>query len=706
VAEQSVEKVALAASKSVVVIAHSDRAGRRSGIGAGFLIRPDGLIATNLHVIGEGRPIEVRFADGSRRDVVEVVAADRDLDLALIKVDGEKLPILEMGDANALHAGQIVVAIGNPLGFEHSVVTGVVSAVRSMEDRRLIQVSLPIEPGNSGGPLLDLKGRVVGILTLKSLVAANLGFAVPINAIVPLMARPNPVPITRWLAISALDRRDWHPLMGANWRRRGGRIAVDGFGEGFGGRSLCLAETSIPERPYEVAVAVRLEDESGAAGLAFCADGGDRHYGFYPSNHQLRLTRFDGPTVQNWTILAQVASAHYRPGEFNSLKVRLLRDKILCFVNDNLVIESKDAGLTSGKAGLAKFRNTRAEFKGFRVGAVSKPMADHESRLGQFVAGLKDPAQLEPADWERLIAHPEAALLALRSRAGAIENQAAQLHRLANAVHQKAVQKKLTELLKGDEGKTPLVRCALLVSKLDNDDLDVAGYERIVDRLADDLKAKVSKDADEPQRLAALNRFLFEDLGFRGSRTDYYHRANSYLNEVLDDREGIPLTLSVLYMELGSRIGLELVGIGLPRHFVVEHVSRKGERQLIDVFEGGKPISRNDAAKKVLALEKRPLRDSDLQPVPKQAIITRMLANLYHAARTAGESDSMLRYLDTLLALNPDDAGWRSERAVRRFIAGQRQGAIEDADWLLERRPDGIDVERLLEFRRTLAMPN
>src|SRR5216684_5716061 len=97
-----------------------------------------------------------------------------------------------------------------------------------------------------------------------------------------------------------------------------------------------------------------------------------------------------------------------------------------------------------------------------------------------------------------------------------------------------------------------------------------------------EIRAALPKDADGPGKLAALNKYLFTERGFHGSRQDYYNRSNSYLNEVLDDREGIPITLSVLYIELARRVGLKVVGIPLPGHFVVEFLPEKGEGKLID----------------------------------------------------------------------------------------------------------------------------
>src|SRR5262249_2108123 len=153
------------------------------------------------HVIGEARPISVRLVDGREFDVVAIHATERSQDLAILKIDAKDLPTLPLGDSDKLHDGQAVVAMGNPLGLEHSVVAGVLSGRREIDGRTMLQVAIPIEKGNSGGPLLDRQGRVHGLLTMKSLKTENLGFAVPVNALKPLIEKPNPISISRWLTI-------------------------------------------------------------------------------------------------------------------------------------------------------------------------------------------------------------------------------------------------------------------------------------------------------------------------------------------------------------------------------------------------------------------------------------------------------------------------------------------------------------------------
>jgi regulator of sirC expression with transglutaminase-like and TPR domain len=688
-----------------VVITITGRDGARQGLGTGFVISSDGLIATNLHVIGEARPISVQTSEGKRLTVTGVHASDRVADLAIIRVDAKDLPPLEIANSDDLQDGQAVVALGNPHGLKHSVVSGVVSGRREIEGRSMIQLAIPIEPGNSGGPLLDMQGRVHGILTMKSLVTANLGFAVASNTLKPLIDKPNPIPMSRWLTIGTLDPKEWTVLFGGNWRQRAGRIYAAGAGSGFGGRSLCLAQADTPELPFEVAVTVRLDDESGAAGLVFHADGGDKHYGFYPSGGKLRLTRFDGPDVYSWTILHDEASRHYRPGEFNTLKVRVEKDRLLCYVNDELAVESKDSALTGGKVGLAKFRQTEAEFKDFEIGreitAAGVP-AEAASQVKKLVETLppRGAAPLELV--EQLAKEHPAAIAALEQQARLLEQQAAQLQRLSKAVHQRRVEQELARELERKEDQIDLFRAGLLVARLDNPELEIEPYLKQLDRMAGEVHESLAADPDDSAKLAALNKYLFADNGFHGSRLDYYNRANSYLNEVLDDREGLPITLSVLYLELGRRLGLNLAGVGLPGHFVVKHIPKEGEPQLLDPFEGGKPLSRDDAGRLVEQNLGRPLVERDLQAVPKAAIVVRMLHNLRGVAIGQKDTPAVLRYLDAVLAVAPETVEDRSMRAVLRRDVGDRAGALADIDWLLQNQPEGVDLDRVREFRQLI----
>src|SRR5256884_2938494 len=163
---------------------HDQNAPHR-GAGSGFIIDADGSILTNNHVIDRAERIIVKLSDG-RSLRARVIGTDPDTDVALIKIDGERgLPVAPLGDSSALRMGEWVCAIGNPLGYEHSVTVGVVSYLgRKLFDASLddyIQTDAAINFGNSGGPLINSRGEVIGINAAISSRASNIGFAVPIN---------------------------------------------------------------------------------------------------------------------------------------------------------------------------------------------------------------------------------------------------------------------------------------------------------------------------------------------------------------------------------------------------------------------------------------------------------------------------------------------------------------------------------------------
>lgn len=155
------------------------------GAGSGFVIAPDGYILTNSHVVADAPRVDVTFMTGDRR-TAGLIGLDESTDLAVVRVNGSGLPFASLGDSGSLRVGQLVIAAGNPYGFQSTVSTGVVSALgRSLRTRQgrlienIIQHTAPLNPGNSGGPLLDSGGRVIGINTAIIAQAQGLGFAIP-----------------------------------------------------------------------------------------------------------------------------------------------------------------------------------------------------------------------------------------------------------------------------------------------------------------------------------------------------------------------------------------------------------------------------------------------------------------------------------------------------------------------------------------------
>jgi len=191
-----ITRVAELASAAVVTI-HPQRSDRSAGTGSGVAFTPDGLILTNSHVVNGARQIRVETTQGARSNAA-LIGADPHTDLALIRADLQLQP-LELGSSKSLRVGQLAIAIGNPYGFECSVTAGVVSALgrslRSSTGRLIddvIQTDAALNPGNSGGPLCDSSGRVIGINTAIIAAAQGICFATAVDTV-------------RWVALQLLQ---------------------------------------------------------------------------------------------------------------------------------------------------------------------------------------------------------------------------------------------------------------------------------------------------------------------------------------------------------------------------------------------------------------------------------------------------------------------------------------------------------------------
>jgi tetratricopeptide (TPR) repeat protein len=158
--------------------------------GSGFLISADGVVVTNYHVVAGEKNISVRLASGLELAIDEVIAEDSQLDIVLLRVKAKGFPKLTLGDSDRVLPGDPITVISNPLGLTGSVSDGLVSGVREFDGAKMLQISAPISPGSSGGPVLDRAGRVIGVARATILGGQNLNLAVPANAVAALAANP------------------------------------------------------------------------------------------------------------------------------------------------------------------------------------------------------------------------------------------------------------------------------------------------------------------------------------------------------------------------------------------------------------------------------------------------------------------------------------------------------------------------------------
>ena len=246
--------------------------------------------------------------------------------------------------------------------------------------------------------------------------------------------------------------------------------------------------------------------------------------------------------------------------------------------------------------------------------------------------------------------------------------------------------------------------------------LDVERYLGDLERMALRLRARMPQSGAAEDRIVALNEFLFEELGFWGNADEYYDPRNSYLNDVMDRKTGIPITLSVLYMELGRRVGLPLEGVSFPGHFLVRVQVRAGVL-VLDPFAGGAPQSEaqlRERLKRVIPegvasdvpVAELPL-DQFLEPASKRQILARVLRNLKAIYREADKPERMLEVLNRMLVLMPDAPSELRDRGYVYQRLECWQPALKDLTEYLERDPEAPDLDevrvRLMELRALCA---
>ncbi len=242
------------------------------------------------------------------------------------------------------------------------------------------------------------------------------------------------------------------------------------------------------------------------------------------------------------------------------------------------------------------------------------------------------------------------------------------------------------------ESSLDLGEAALLIAEDAHPGLDIAGYLKRLDELAEPLRDRVRPRTSLWERVQTLNGHLFGELGFRGNVEDYYDPRNSYLNEVLDRRLGIPITLSVLYIEAARRIGLTVVGIGLPGHFIVE-ARRDTSSVLLDPFQGGEALTLEDCERLVQDVygSSVPFSEEQLAPVRKRQILTRMLNNLKKNYLAEDDPGRAWPVVEKMLYLDPDSALDHRDRGLLAYRMNRFAEARSDLRFYLERCPDAPD---------------
>lgn len=258
------------------------------------------------------------------------------------------------------------------------------------------------------------------------------------------------------------------------------------------------------------------------------------------------------------------------------------------------------------------------------------------------------------------------------------------------------------ELVNQPEDSIDLAQAALIIAADEYPDLDIAGYLKRLDEFAAQIRPAIQQDESPRRKIERLNRYLFQELGFRGNQDDYYDPRNSYLNDVIDRRVGLPITLSVIYMQVGKRLGFPLFGVGLPGHFVVKWHDREDEI-FIDPFHAGEILGEDSLINLIEETfhTRVQLLPEWLQTVDARYILTRILNNLRNIFLRTENFERALGVVVKLLVLHPYAKEQLREAGVLSYRVGSYHRAAEFLEDYLLQHPDADDAVHLRTYLHT-----
>ena len=257
----------------------------------------------------------------------------------------------------------------------------------------------------------------------------------------------------------------------------------------------------------------------------------------------------------------------------------------------------------------------------------------------------------------------------------------------------------------------PLAETALLLACEEYPQLALSPYLAHLDDMAGDVDNRLRGKRSALETIRTINEVLFDEYGFSGNSSEYYDPRNSFLNDVLDRRTGIPIALSAIYMEVAQRIGFQIDGVGIPGHFIVKHVSRT-EEIFLDPFNSGTVLTRDDCRQLILKMRGNENGDIDrwLVRVTHRQIVLRMLNNLKIIYMNGGAFDKALSMLELMALTDSSDPSIYKECGMLRLQLRQFGQTAKDLTRYLKLAPDADDRETienyLKDIRRIRAMMN
>ena len=255
------------------------------------------------------------------------------------------------------------------------------------------------------------------------------------------------------------------------------------------------------------------------------------------------------------------------------------------------------------------------------------------------------------------------------------------------------------EMVSRREDEIDLAAAALLIAREHNPNLPVEKYLNRMKLMANVVRLRLGDSPEPKEMVEGINNHLFNGEGFGGNEADYYDPRNSFLNEVIDRRRGIPITLSILYLEVAANVGLAMSGVGFPGHFLVKYQSEQ-EEIIVDPFGSGVMLTREDCANRLRVVSggQAPFREHYLSAITKKQILRRVLTNLKGIYLSSSEYGRSLWAVEMLLAISPWDVDEIRDRGKIYYQLKEYENSLADLETYLEFNKGADDAKKIGQY--------
>lgn len=682
--------------ESFVTVYQYNLDGEVAGTGSGFCIDEPGLIATCFHVVGEARRIGIVLPDGREVEPIAVHAWNRSVDLAILQID-QPLPPLRLAEESP-KTGSPVAIMGNPGGHIGWMATGVVASLsEEFQYSNLLPMAMSIEQGNSGGPVVNEAGEVVGVVAMKDARYSSYGYAIPASILRDVVEFSTPRSFSDWTKTGGLSRLLWRPTKGHCWSQKSGRIIFRASSAEDDPCSVCESGIQAAETGSYTLTTEVLPSIPARAGLSFALGNRGEHFAWVIHGRSALLLKNTGKDAGDFEVVEQIRRTDDSGGDrltgWDRLTVTVGGNDVRCSINgvEHFQFSPEEdtlAKIQSGKWGLHVSGGPSAEF---RNAAVFYPEQDDHL--------TKKPEETSESEQEGN--DPKSLLSQARKK----DREADSLRARAAELQQQASLENISTFFETPTGFSSLTAAGLSMASLHDPSLEPAVYEFQLENMAQEVSVLLDTTSAETGDIVHAIGEVIRDRW----KIDVLHEDDRASTRLLDDprrlfedREGGIVSNTCLYLDLARRSGLpHAKATAIPGILVCDATVENGNATYIHVCNGefvesselGTIGCLGTLDPETLASVKGGIEDRDLLMDWLQLQKDQVPMDQW--------PDKVVPYLETIVAIDPDAAASLAELALFEIHEGKSNSFRRPSfRKLLATRSGDLNKERMcLIFR-------